>query len=760
MPQHALAILLGALIAFYGNELPDRYWSAYAPMLLLLCRYCPVYRFVLLLFASWLWSAAFFHYHLDHRLGGDFDNRIVLLRGVVTEIPAVGPGRIRLYLDISEIDGYTDTLPRLARLGWYQDKIVPQSGETWQFEAKIRQPRATLNPDGFDFEKWQFSRGIDVAGYIRDSPLNRRLRVASRLAIDHWRLRLSMAIDAACADCPRRGLIKALALGYRGDINNADKQMLQQSGTAHLLAISGLHIGMVSLLAFTLGRFGWRLGIYRTAVNRNQFAALVAICAASVYAGLAGFSLPTVRALIMLLVLLFALLLKSRVNLLQSLSLAVATILLLDPRSVGSNSFWLSLCAMLIIGFANFRLPAGYGWWRSVLFVQACFSLLLAPLGAMIFGQLNPAGFAANIIAIPLIGFVVLPLILLACGLAACGFEAARPFFTISDLSLGYLLDYLELLLNSGLGSIAADYPAPLLLLSLAALTWLLMPRLPFARGAALIALALVVAWQPQRPEDGEIDAIVFDVGMGTSVLLRTRRHSLVYDFGPGRAGAYSAADQALLPAMRRYAIGIPDLVVVSHVDQDHSGGLHSFLEKYPDTRLLSGTPRELRARFAPPGGVRSCHDYPAWRWDGVKFRFLSADSDAVGTNNRSCVLLIEGHHRLLLSGDIEYPRESRLVSDYGETLAADVLLAPHHGSGTSSSLPFVNRVAPDYVIFTVSRANRWGFPADEVSARYAALGTRVLRSDFDGAIGLRSESAGLSISLARRPLRRIWRRW
>jgi competence protein ComEC len=243
-------------------------------------------------------------------------------------------------------------------------------------------------------------------------------------------------------------------------------------------------------------------------------------------------------------------------------------------------------------------------------------------------------------------------------------------------------------------------------------------------------------------------------------LLLRTRHHSLVYDFGPGRKNRFSAAERALLPVMQGLGIAEADLLIVSHVDQDHSGGLYSFVGDYQWPQLLSGTPKELRSRFDLQHRVRSCHEYPDWYWDGVLFRFLVADSATGSTNNRSCILQVIGHHRLLLPGDIEALQESKLVAAYGDELAADVLLAPHHGSGTSSSQQFVDRVRPGQVVFTLARNNRWGFPVESVAARYQAIGARIYRSDRDGAIRFTSEAEGLRVGTLRNPPRRIWRRW
>jgi competence protein ComEC len=617
MPQHALAILVGALLAFYGNRLPDPFWSAYAPLLLLIACCYSRYRSILLLAAAFLWSSALLHQHLSYRLLDSFDNRSLLLSGVIADIPRLYSDRVSLYLDDLRIGDYPAAMPRLARFNWYQTRHVPRAGERWQFVVTIKQPRAMLNPAGFDYEAWQFVHAIDTTGYIHESAQNRRLEPASALDLDHWRGELAASIDRDCEFCRQRGLIKALALGFRGGIDRQNQQLLQHSGTSHLLAISGLHIGMVSMLFYLLGGYGWRLGIYRSGLNRRTVASLCALFAAVVYAALAGFSLPTLRALLMLAVVLVALQLKSRVNLLQAVSLSLALILLADPLAVGSISLWLSFGALMVIAFMQFRFSVKINAWLQLLVLQVYFIALSAPLNVLIFGQLNLAGLPANLVAIPLLSFVILPLVLSACLLSTLGLAGASLLFSIVDRVLGYLLDYLDWLLQSGFQSLVAEaYPATLLLLALAATAILLAPGLARLYGAAILVLATLALWQPARLEHGEYQLVALDIGMGTSLLLRTRHYSLVYDFGSGGKRGFNAAEAALLPTMRQHGLDTSDLYIVSHVDHDHSGGLYSFLGKFPPSQLLSGTPRELQAKCA----ILSFLSRMALGWGAVSF--------------------------------------------------------------------------------------------------------------------------------------------
>jgi len=764
MPLYALAILFGTLVAFYGNQPQDSFWSAYLPLLLFLFRFCPTYRFVCLLAVGFLWTNVALHGQLAQRLVDGFDNRGVFLVGTVADLPRVDGDRVSLQLDKINIESYPAAMPRRISLNWYQSKQLPMAGERWQFLVRLRQPRGQLNPAGFDYEAWQFVQGIDARGYVLDSKLNRRLAPASPVSIGGLRQRLAANIERDCEACRHSGLIKALAVGFRGDIDPASRQLLQSTGTAHLLAISGLHIAMVAVLLFGAGRYIWRFWVvYSITINRREMASLFALGGAIAYAAMAGFSLPTLRALIMLAVVLIGQQLHNKINLLQSISLALVVVLIFDPLAVGSASFWLSFGALLTIAYVQFRLPRRMSGWRQLLILQFYFTLLFAPLGVFIFGQVNVSALPANLIAIPLLSLLILPLVLIACLLSTVWSAGASLAFSLADRLLGYLFDYFDILLAAGLRPrFVDDYPALLLLLALCATLLLLLPRLRALGIAAFAIMVVVLCWQPARLKPGEFELLVLDVGMGSSMLLRTSHHSLVYDFGPGRNDRFNAARRALLPVMQRLGLDEADLLVVSHVDQDHSGGLHSLIGSYRPTQLLSGTPRELHARFALQHRVRSCHDYPDWRWDGVSFSFLNATDDSVKqtTNDRSCILLVSGHHRVLLPGDIEALQESRLVESFGEELRADVLLAPHHGSGTSSSQPFIDRVRPSEVVFTLSRKNRWGFPDEAVISRYRAIDARLHRSDEDGAIRFYSKAGALRVTSLRRPPRRSWRRW
>ena len=760
MVSNALAIALGSMLAFYGSDIPDRFWISYLPVLLIFACFNPRYRFFILTGTAYLWTCLHLLYALESRLSPDFNNRIVQLTGVIASIPETRSQSIRFILKPEIITGYPHTLPGQIRLSWYRTEQLPVAGERWQLLVKLKTPVGFQNPGGFDYERWLFVKGIGATGYVRISNLNQRLDQSPPWHIDRWRTRILKGINHYCTSCDNAGLIKALAIGYRGDIQSRHREILQDTGTAHLLAISGLHIGMVAALFFALGRWIWQIWFFRLIQNRILFSASLAFSGGLIYAALAGFSLPTVRALVMLAVIFLALQFRSGINLLNSVAIAIVLILIVDPLAIGSSSFWLSIGALLVIAFAQFLLPGSLNRWKQMLGIQLMFSIMFIPVSIILFDQINPASFLANILAIPLVSLVIVPLGLMGSFLGSFDIGVSEWLFIASDSLLTWLLAYLNLLLNLGLGAYrGGGVPYTIICLSAIGLIVLLLPAGGIARKPACLLLVLPLFWHRPALEFGAYKLTLLDVGMGTSVVIQTRNHSLVYDFGPGNDQGYGAGLWVLKPFLQHQVIAAPDLMILSHVDRDHSGGFHSFRYSYDPARLVSGTPKEVRETFDLQLPVRSCHSYPSWRWDGVDFEFLTTPGTEAfsSRNNRSCVLKISGFQDTLLAGDIESEQELRLVNTWPDRLSATILLAPHHGSTTSSTPAFVRRVNPDIALFTVGKSNRWGFPRPEVLEVYRSVGSKILRTDQQGAITVYSERNGVRLEKHRTRNPKLW---
>ena len=764
MIAFSLAITVGTAFAFWGNALIDSHWLTYLPILLWLAWQRPDIRFICLCWSAFLWSSFLFGQMLEKGLDPAFDGQTVLLTGTIIDISQQRGQSIRFYLKPDDIQSYQKPLPVKLRLSWYHSQQVPQAGQRWQLLVKLRAPRGFQNPGGFDYERWLFSKNIAATGYVKKSDKNRMLATAAWHHINHHRLQITRAIDRACAECKYHGLFKALTVGYRGDIPQQQNRLLRDTGTAHLLAISGLHVGLVAVLFYGLGAFLWRHVWCHPRFNQRECSALLAAGAALSYAALAGFSLPTVRALVMLMVVVLALLLRKNINLLNSIASAMCLILLVNPLAIGSISFWLSISALLVIAFGQPWLANQNSGLKRLLMIQMLFFLLLIPISILLFQQATPAGFIANIVAIPLLSFIILPLTLISALFAILDLPLASVLFNQLDRLTGWLLDYLQLLLASGLQTYSkAGHPVLLLACMGIGLVFALLPVGWRTRVPALLLLLIAILWQPPTVDADNFQMTALDVGMGTAVVVETQHHSLIYDFGPGTKQGFSAGDWVVKPFLQYRGITQPDLMIVSHVDSDHSGGFISFIDQtvtasLPTAPLLTGMPDALEKRFDLSRPVRSCHDYPAWHWDGIDFEFLVTQPRGTITrsNNHSCVLKISGRHTALLTGDIEAAQENKLRQQWIEKLAADILLVPHHGSLTSSTRDFIKVVSPVVAVFTVGRNNRWAFPKPAVIDRYRQINSTIIRTDQQGAVSLLSWAEGLSVATHRR-YARIW---
>ena len=778
-----LAFLAGSLTAALSAGDLATLWTAMLPLVLLLLAINPASRrrsALLLWFAAGLlYAAGWNQWRLEHRLEAGLNDRRVIAVGEVKSIPRLirrnnAPPDRRFEFHLYQLqDEQGHPLPtriRRIRLTWRASGQALEPGQVWRLPVKLREPHGYLNPGAFDYERWLWLRRIDATGWVRnDQPAE---RVGDNpLSLARWRHRLVERLRRLCADCRHPGLVEALSVGYRGDLNRAQRDLLRQTGTAHLVAISGLHIGIIALCFHLLGRWLWRFGLWRSGVSRRVLAWSLGFAGGLAYALLSGLALPALRAVIMLGVMLLTLLAGRRNRLLDGLGAAVILVLLIDPLSVLSASFWLSFGAICVIAFGIWRWPqqAAEDTGRSRLIqamrMQFLFSLLFLPLGLAVFGEVHRASLFANLLAVPLVSLLIVPFNFLLLSLSWLPDAWVAPGYRLLDGMLAGLIGYLETLRDTGMTALPLPgQPGWLLLWWLLALLALLMPR-GLLRGRWLwVMLPLPLLW-PQwnhSPDIGQggFVAEVLDVGMGTSVVVRTRNHSLIYDFGPGRKQGYSMGEWAVLPLLRERGIAAPDRILLSHEDQDHVGGFLALAGRWPERVIDTGTPAETRRKLPAGLALRDCHAAPPWRWDGVSFRYLATRKTGASENDRSCVLRIESAQGavMLLAGDIEGGQERRLVEEHPAALPASVLLVPHHGSESSSTDAFVAAVSPRDAVFTTGFRNRWDFPRATVVQRYRDAGARLWNTADSGALSIRCRRQCRMVSLRdERP--RPWRR-
>jgi competence protein ComEC len=641
-------------------------------------------------------------------------------------------------------------------------------GQQWQLQVKLRRPHGFANPGGFDYEAWLMQQQVRATGYVRASPNNLLLADHTlRRLFNRWRFELARKLaDISAGTIRHENLVRALTIGDGHGLSEAEWELFSQTGTNHLMVISGSHVALVALFLYRLSRFLYtRCHGCLVHLAAPRAAALAAFAGAFVYTGLAGFSLPALRALIMVSLYLGGVLLCRQTNAINALCLALALILALDPLASQNVGFWLSFGAVAILLFCVEK-PAAYDavaqqpqpWWQKfqdVLKIQLLVFSGLLPVMLVYFHQVSLTAPLINIIAIPFIGLLVVPLSLIAMAMLWVWPACALKLLVVID----YLLEIYLHCLQAVTGIIPVDVlklPSQSLLAMMIVL--LLVCLLQFApklwqKGASLLLLPIVLFWPKQRLAVGALELTVLDVGQGLAVVAATRNHALLYDAGPAFSARFDAGSDVVVPYLQHRNITRLDTVIISHADADHAGGLPAIEENFPDA-LYTGSDTGI---FDSTSAAVPCRAATSWNWDDVHFAIIHPDSSAYGRNNGSCVLQITaGSQTMLLPGDIERLVETRLAAD--EDLRADILIAPHHGSRTSSSPAFVAEVQPEVVVFSSGYLNRFGHPAADVVARYEAISSLLMNTAVSGALVFSiSPDGARQITEYRHVRRRFW---
>ncbi|MBZ2188020.1 DNA internalization-related competence protein ComEC/Rec2 [Alcanivorax sp. JB21] len=697
---------------------------------------------VLLVIAGMGWG----QYHVNRALAGWLPPSLagitLEMAGRVADLPAtdtLGPGgaaRSRFHLTDARVTG---ALPdgqawpgrhRVALTFNYPDGAHPdaltqiRAGDELRLTVRLYPPRGWVNAGSFDRARLDLARGIAARGTVQTLMAQQR----QPRTVAAWRERLSQRLHQRLAQQPlAQRILPALVTADRRGLTDTDWALLQRTGTAHLMAISGLHITLVAGLVWSVARWLLTPLLSPRGVSAARWAVLPAMTVALGYAVLAGFGLPARRALIMTVVGLAALATRHAVSLPRVLLIALTAVLWYDPLAALDNGFWLSFGAVGLLCLCR----AGSGL-LGLLRAQWVLSLGLGAFSAWLFGAWGWVGPIANLVLVPVFSLLLVPLLLCGALLPGAGSPTGSPepltvplTAPLGELLLalsGWLLQGCWVFL-SGLEQVNAMLPPPAGLLAVAlvlvASLLLVMPRLPWPRAAALVLLLPWLWPAADRPDYGDFDLVVFDVGQGQAVAVRTRHQLILYDMGPGWGGG-DAGRAVVTPWLRRQRLPVT-LAFVSHGDLDHAGGLASLMPWLGRAPVLSGEP------FRSPGTV-PCVNGQHWDRDGVRIEVLwpAAQIPLRSPNNRSCVVRISGRHgAALLTGDIYHAVEFALLEReaHSGALRADLLLVPHHGSATSSSYAFLRAVGPRWALASAGYANRHGHPAAQIRQRYAELG-------------------------------------
>ena len=760
----APGFVLGVCLLQWLPALPDpRILLAVLVPLLVFYRRMDPLRWIAPLALGFVWAWSHAAWYLQGAIAPELEGRDLTLVGVVTGLPEPRGSGTRFTFDVHALEGVKgeDGEQRArrfsgsVRLTWYRGAPELWAGERWRLRVRLKAPHGFSNPGGFDYEGWLFRQGIRATGYVRADPANERLAAAG-WGVDALRQEIRERLHSSVDDSGALGLIQALVLGDRSGIGQEQWEVLTRTGTNHLIAISGLHVGILAGLAFFLVRWSWRRSLWliqRLAADRA--AAVGALLAAAGYAALAGFSVSTQRALIMLAVVFGAVLLRRTLRPATGLLAALTLVLVLDPMASLSYGFWLSFAAVAVLLYGmGRRVGAGgllWRWGRA----QWLVALGLLPLLLLMFGRASVVAPLVNLLAVPLFSTLLLPWVLLSALLAV-------------TLELQWPLSGAAWLLTQGFAGLEwlasqpwaawtlPDQPVWAWLLAFAGVALLLAPRgLPGRWTGAVMLLPLFLI-QPAVPGAGAFRFTLLDVGQGLAAVIQTHRHLLLFDTGPLFSSGFNTGAAVIAPFLRARGLRRIDRLVVSHGDKDHAGGLAGLAGTIPMGEILSGEPGELRGVSA-----ELCRSGMEWSWDGVRFRILHPGLPLpASSNNRSCILQVQnGSGSVLITGDAEVDVERRLAAELGGALRSSVLVAGHHGSDTSTSDAFLREVAPEYVLFSAGYRNRYGFPRPRVQARVAAASAAALDTSHGGAIELLFPREGLLTAPRshRRERRRYW---
>lgn len=787
-------------------------------------KWLPYFKRAVVLVAAGLLMATWVVWRADLRLQDQLDPA---LESVVTRVVFRIESMVRdqsdsMRFDARVLDPVPAGVPRHIEVSWRagmdteRREILP--GQVWRAALILRAPRGLVNPHGFDFEGHAFARNVRALGRVRgvpiwqhDEPWGSLLVVIGRVR-QILRARMRKNLDQKIYGA----VLIALAIGDQDSVRPEHWRVFNLTGITHLVSISGSHVTMIAAMG------GWLMLIVGRRLRFRQRAlcewipARVLATFASVVVGLgycllAGWGVPARRTFFMLLVVCIALMLRLPVSMSGVLCFAAGALVVIDPWAPLATGFWLSFGAVAVL-FSAAQVTLARSDVQSVLSrlwialreatrLQWLITVAMTPPLAFLFQQMSLSSPFANALAIPVVSFVVTPLALLAALLSV---------FPNVDLVTSWLAELAHAALYGVLIPIAwlaqapwsavdvAAMPWVWLLVSLAGVVWALAPQGAPLRWAGWFLMMPALAWQPERPVHGDWTLTAMDVGQGAAILVRTARHTLLFDVGP-TMGQTDAGQRVVVPLLRALGVRAIDAIVLSHADLDHTGGLESVYAEhviplsyasFDVMGLLRERVRRRRVRshlrhfrgddpthsetsFSRNLQVQRCESGVTWRWDGVTFAFLhpgrtqhnieavhkvGKGSSKVRTNAQSCVLKISGsHHTVLLPGDLPAQQERGLVIQQGPLLDVDVVVMAHHGSATSSSPDFVRAVRPLHALALVGYRNRFAHPDAQVEGRWRRAGATVWRSDTHGAITVRSQQAELTVASQRDLSRRYW---
>lgn len=738
----APGFLLGTFLFHELSGLPTVWWLLlWVPCaVMVLWRRTRATMFVSAFSIALIWTCAQSAWQLSQPLPEQFYGKDILVQGYIASLPESETHKQRFDFDVTEIlQPGVDFRPRRLRLSWYHSEHIElHAGQEWILSVRIKPARNFANPGAFDYSAWLWQKGIGYTGYVsKHADTQLVSHAVTSYPLQQLRERIRAKLKQHLAHLHFEPVFRALLIGERSDVSPDQWNVLQKTGTIHLMAISGLHVGLVAGFVFLLSRFVWsRITGLSLRLAAPRAASILAFLSAIIYAALAGFSLPTQRAVIMLGVIMGAVFLQRKTNSFDVLSLALILVLIHDAHAVLSVSFWLSFVAVALIFYMLQFRQRQTGTMHHWLYLQAGISFGLLPFTVYFFQQAPLISPLANLLAIPLVTFVIIPLIMIALVLLFIHPPAAIALFSGAQWVLEYLWMALDGFMKIPFASVTySTPPAMMFLFVIAGVLVALLPSSIRFRYLAFVLVIPLIFQSHWRPPAGEARLSLLDVGQGLAAVIETKHHLLVFDTGARFSEQFDLGGSVIAPYLIQQGHVSIDKLIISHGDNDHIGGAQTLLSRFPVHQLLTSVPDKL-SEHEPTRCVAGMQ----WRWDDVHIQVLYPDRKDYGIelseNDLSCVLQIRTRSKtFLLTGDIEAEAEARLVARYGEALRSHVLLVPHHGSKTSSTTAFIQQVKPEIALLATGWRNRYHFPHPVVTQRYQLAGSKMYTTAEHGAL-------------------------
>ncbi|NBM94153.1 MULTISPECIES: DNA internalization-related competence protein ComEC/Rec2 [unclassified Proteus (in: enterobacteria)] len=736
----ALAMILGCLPLLIQHSLFSQtiYYIIILVALFLLLVPFALFRFLAIFLFFWVYSNMAASSLMTRT--EQFADNVATIETKVIEYRQLTDGNIVIKIPMTKKTLFSSSI--YANVYWRNPPKNIAVGQHWKFKIQFRAVHSYLNEGGFDNQKYAVSMKETLTGKV----------MSAKFIRDDISLRTQFieTISAYWQTTKNKGEIIALVLGDKRYIEPEKKDLYMKTGVAHLIVISGLHIGLAAFAGWGIAR-GIQFLFPIRWIN-PQFPLVMAWLCGVFYAALSGWGIPATRAVIGLTVWVM-LHWGSRLFLPWQWALwSAALILIVEPLSILSASFWLSFSAVFAIIFWYWMSPlkAKYNHqkrWFILRLIHLQFGLLiiLLPFQFYLFGGANFFSFIVNLWAVPIISFITVPLIMF--GLLTSFSSFLQPIiWHWVDLSINFAFWCAPLFLPYWQYSGTVPF-----LLGFSGVGIIVMIKMSWWRHhfILLIAVGILLYCEFTTFSRYQWRMSMLDVGHGLAIILEKDRKAIIYDTGIRWKSGGSIAKSVIIPYLKYHRLN-PVALIISHDHLDHTGGIKDLIKAYPHL--------SIRSSFDDPSHL-ACLSNESWQWKGLQFDALWPPNKVLSPkNNQSCVINVsDGKHTILLTGDIEKEAEAQLVRVKKDQLKADVLQVPHHGSQTSSTLAFIQTVSPKFALVSAARYSLWRLPSDKVHLRYKKEAINWLTTSISGQISIEFNQDNIDVFTYRRDILPRW---